>query len=145
MEFKKTLRLANQLLHLISYSGWGLVCLPLALSAATANVSIVNFAFSPTSVNINVNDSVKWTWAGSPHSTTSDTGLWESGVLGTGATFTHTFTSAGSFPFHCSVHPFMTGTISVQSANVPPTIGITNPTNDSVSAAPVTFTLTATA
>jgi plastocyanin len=119
--------------------------LPLALSATTANVSIVNFAFSPTSVNINVNDSVKWTWAGSPHSTTSDTGLWESGVLGTGATFTHTFTSAGSFPFHCSVHPFMTGTISVQSANVPPTIGISNPTNGSVFAAPATLTLAATA
>jgi len=54
-------------------------CLPLNLNAATANVSIVNFAFSPSSVNINVSDSVKWTWAGSPHSTTSDTGLWESG------------------------------------------------------------------
>ena len=145
MEFKKTLRLANQLLHLISYGGWGLVCLPLALSAATANVSIVNFAFSPSSVNINVSDSVKWTWAGSPHSTTSDTGLWESGVQGTGATFTHTFKSAGSFPFHCSVHPFMTGTITVQSVAVPPTVTIFNPTNGSVFAAPATLALTATA
>ena len=69
-------------------------CLPFALSATTANVSIVNFAFSPPSVKINVNDSVNWTWAGSPHSTTSDMGLWESGVRGTGAIFTHTFTSA---------------------------------------------------
>jgi len=121
--------------------GW----LPLTVTAVTANISIVNFAFSPTSANINVNDSVKWTWAGSPHSTTSDTGLWESGVQGTGATFTHTFTSAGSFPFHCSVHPFMTGTISVQSANVPPTVGISNPTNGSVFAAPATLILAATA
>jgi plastocyanin len=120
-------------------------CLPLALSATTANVSIVNFAFSPPSVNINVNDSVKWTWAGSPHSTSSDTGLWESGVRGTGAIFTHTFTSAGSFPFHCSVHPFMTGTITVQSADVPPTVMIANPTNGSVFAAPATLALTATA
>src|SRR6266436_9567023 len=120
-------------------------CLPLALRATTANVSIVNFAFSPPSVNINVNDSVKWTWAGSPHSTTSDTGLWESGVQGTGATFTHTFASAGSFPFHCSVHPFMTGTISVQSVDVPPIVTISNPTNGSVFAAPASFTLAATA
>ncbi|SRR6266404_496110 len=120
-------------------------CLPLTLSAATANVSIVNFAFSPSGVNSNVSDSVKWTWAGSPHSTTSDTGLWESGVQGTGATFTHTFTSAGCFPFHCSVHPFMTGTINVQSLNVPPTVMISNPTNGSVFAAPATLALTATA
>ena len=120
-------------------------CLPFALSATTANVSIVNFAFSPPSVNINVNDSVNWTWAGSPHSTTSDMGLWESGVRGTGAIFTHTFTSAGSFPFHCSVHPFMTGTITVQSADVPPTVIISNPTNGSVFAAPATLNLTATA
>jgi len=145
MECKKTLRLANQLLHLIRYGGWVLVCLPLALSAATANVSIVNFAFSPSSVNINVSDSVKWTWAGSPHSTTSDTGLWESGVQGTGATFTHTFISAGSFPFHCSVHPFMTGTITVQSVDAPPTVTIFKPTNGSVFAAPATLALTATA
>ena len=137
---KRRFRLA---LHGLACFAFG--CLPLVLSATTANVSIVNFAFSPTSVNINVNDSVKWTWAGSPHSTTSDTGLWESGVQGTGATFTHTFTSAGSFPFHCSVHPFMTGTISVQSANVPPTVGISNPTNGSVFAAPATLTLAATA
>jgi len=39
----------------------------------------------------------------------------------------------------------MTGAISVHSANVPPTVGITNPTNASVFAAPATFTLAATA
>ena len=146
MQNIRPLKPGNRLLQWAVYVvvGCALSCAPLAL-ATVANMSIVNFAFSPPTVNINVNDSVKWTWAGSPHSTTSDTGLWESGVLGTGATFTQTFTSAGSFPFHCSVHPFMTGTIGVQSANVPPTVGITNPTNDSVSAAPVTFTLTATA
>ena len=48
MECKKSLHLVNQLLRLIRYGlvGWVLVCLPLALSAATANVSIVNFAFA---------------------------------------------------------------------------------------------------
>jgi plastocyanin len=85
----------------------------LASFGAEFNVNIVNFAFSPSSVNISVNDSVTWTWVGSPHTTTSDTGLWDSGVFGTGHTFSRTFTSAGSFPFFCTVHPFMTGTISV--------------------------------
>jgi plastocyanin len=110
-----------------------------------ANINIVNFAFSPNTVSIKVNDSVTWTWVGSPHSTTSDTGLWDSGVLETGATFSHKFTSAGSFPFHCNVHPFMTGTIGVQAASVPPTVAFTSPPNGSVFAAPASFTLTATA
>ncbi len=146
MKSVKTLNHGHRPLQLAIYGlgAWAFCC-PLLALATVANISIVNFAFTPSSVSIGVNDSVKWTWAGSPHSTTSDTGLWESGVQGTGATFTHAFTSAGSFPFHCSVHPFMTGTITVQSADVPPTVIISNPTNGSVFAAPATLTLAATA
>ena len=146
MKSVRILNHSNRSLQLAIYglAACAVCCPPLAL-ATVANISIVNFAFTPSSVSISVNDSVKWTWAGSPHSTTSDTGLWESGVLGTGATFTHTFPSAGNFPFHFSVHPFMTGTISVQSADVPPTVMISNPTNGSVFAAPATLALTATA
>ena len=108
-----------------------------------ANISIINFAFTPNNTNINVNDSVTWTWVGSPHSTTSDTGLWDSGVFASGHTFSRTFTSAGTFPFHCTVHPFMTGSIAVQSVNIPPSVALTNPVNASVFAAPASFTLTA--
>jgi len=112
---------------------------------ANANINIVNFAFSPNTATINVNDTVTWNWVGSPHSSTSDTGVWDSGVFDAGHTFTRAFTSAGSFPFHCTVHPFMTGTITVQSVNVPPTVALTNPPNNSVFAAPASFTLSATA
>src|SRR6266567_1338763 len=144
MKSVKILNHGHRPLQLAIYGlgAWAFCC-PLLALATVANISIVNFAFTPSSVSIGVNDSVKWTWAGSPHSTTSDTGLWESGVQGTGATFTHVFTSAGSFPFHCSVHPFMTGTIAVQSADVPPTVIISNPTNGSVLAAPATLDLAA--
>jgi plastocyanin len=121
-----------------------LSCSPQAFGTS-ANINIINFAFTPNNVSINVNESVTWTWVGSPHTTTSDTGLWDSGVFGTGHTFTRTFTSAGSFPFHCTVHPFMIGTINVQSVNIPPTVAFTSPTNGSVFAAPASFTLSATA
>jgi len=110
---------------------------------ANTNLNIVNFAFSPNTATISVNDTVTWTWVGSPHSTTSDTGVWDSGVFSAGHTFTRAFTSAGSFPFHCTVHPFMTGTITVQAANIPPTVALTTPANGSVFAAPSSFTLTA--
>jgi plastocyanin len=114
------------------------------LASNVANVSIGDFFFSPTTVTINVNDQVKWTWIGSvEHTTTSDTGLWDSGVRGNGSTFVNTFTTAGSFPFHCTVHPFMKAAITVQAANVPPTVAITVPANGSVLAAPATFTINA--
>src|ERR1043166_2450836 len=121
-----------------------LSCSPQAFGTS-ANISIINFAFTPNDVSIHVNDSVTWTWVGSPHTTTSDNGLWDSGVFGAGHTFTRAFTSAGSFPFHCTVHPFMTGSINVKSVNIPPTVAFTSPPNASIFAAPASFTLGATA
>src|SRR5262249_20394710 len=64
---------------------------------------------SPSSVTINPGDHVRWTWATSGHSTTSGlpgmpNGIWDSGVRNFGATFTHTFNSVGTFPYHCSQH-----------------------------------------
>lgn len=126
--------------------GWGAFGSPRPGMAAVANVSIVDFAFSPNSTTINVNDQVTWTWVGSaPHSTTSDGGLWDSGVNDQGSMFTHTFTTAGDFPYHCVVHPFMTAAITVQAAaNVPPAISA-QPQNQTVAAGQnATFTVTAT-
>src|SRR5437899_2325559 len=79
----------------------------LATQATQTNVSIVNFAFSPTTVAINVNDSVVWTWNsdGISHSTTNTMGFWFSGVHSAPFTFTNRFTSAGSFPYYCTIHP----------------------------------------
>jgi len=112
---------------------------------ANTNINIINFAFSPSTATINVNDTVTWTWVGSSHSSTSSTGLWDSGVFNAGHTFNRVFTSAGSFPFFCTVHTFMTGSINVQSINMPPSVTLTNPPNGSVFAAPASFTLAATA
>ncbi len=119
---------------------------PPVLASNVTNVSIGDFFFSPTAVTIKVNDQVKWTWIGSVgHTSTSNTGLWDSGVKGNGSTFVTTFAASGSFPYHCTVHPFMTGGITVQAANIPPTIAITNPPNGSVLASPATFSIGANA
>jgi chitinase len=71
--------------------------------------------------------------------------LWNSGVNGTGHTFTNTFTSAGRFSFYCSVHfSFgMTGAVIVAAANLPPTVAITNPASGAVFAAPANVTIQA--
>ena len=109
-----------------SLGTWCLVVLgtgPLALGsgfAATASVNIINFTFQPSAVTIQVGDQVTWTQKDTTqHTSTSDTGLWDSGLLTLNQTFTNTFMNAGSFPYHCTVHPFMTAGVSVQGS--PPT------------------------
>src|SRR5262245_42740842 len=99
-----------------------------AALAASTTVDIQQFSFSPNSVTINVEDSVIWNWVSDFHNTVSATGLWSSQVMNTGARFTNTFHSAGSFPYSCTVH-FFTGTVNVESGNTPPAVAITSPTN----------------
>src|SRR4051812_997065 len=62
---------------------------------ATVTVHVVNFAFTPDPVTINVGDTVHWVWDTPNHSTTSVVGStesWDSGIHGVGFTFDHTFT-----------------------------------------------------
>ena len=116
---------------------------PTALVAATANVQIDPFAFNPNTVTISVNDQVVWTWVSDFHSSTSDSGLWDSGVFNTGHVFTNTFTTAGSFPYLCVVHGF-TGTVNVQNSNQSLSVAITSPTNNALFAPPATIPIAAT-
>jgi plastocyanin len=81
--------------------------------AATVRVNVGDNFFSPTVSNIKVNDTVRWVWVGNnEHSTTSSGGLWDSGEKRSGE-FSRQFTSAGNFPYFCTVHAGQTGRISV--------------------------------
>ena len=111
---------------LLGLAGWTLACAPSASAVTITNVSAGDNFFSPIDVTINVNDKVKWTWIGfNQHTVTSDTGLWDSGLHGTGFTFTNTFTAAGRFPYHCTVHANV-GSVTVQTTNAPPIV-LSNP------------------
>lgn len=71
------------------------------------SVKVRDFDFFPKTLMVSAGDTVTWTWEGNQHSTTSDTGVWDSGVHNMPHTFTHTFTAADSgktFPYFCSVH-----------------------------------------
>ncbi len=125
--------------------------------AATTNVSIVDFGFDPANITINVGDTMTWTNTGSfTHTTTSGTttggtphpdGLWNSGFLTPGQTFSHTFTKGGVFPYYCIPHfTSMTGTVTVQAAaKVPPTVAITGPANGATFVSPANVTIQAAA
>jgi plastocyanin len=75
------------------------------------------FGFVPQTLTVKVGTTVSWTNATSaPHTVTSDPGsaqAWDSSRLAPGDVFTFTFTTAGTFAYHCSVHPSMHGTIVV--------------------------------
>ncbi len=88
--------------------------------AATATVTIQDFLFTPQDVTVNVGDTVTWTNNGVfPHTTRSTTGVWDSGIatpLTAGQSFNHRFTTTGTFPYFCQIHPSMTGRVIVLDA-----------------------------
>ena len=72
-------------------------------------------AFTPSNRTVSIGTSVFCTNKdGTPHTVTSDGGVFASGNLGNNASFSFIFSTAGSFPYHCAIHPGMTGTITVQ-------------------------------
>jgi|GEM_PF-3364629 len=72
--------------------------------------------FNPTTLTVAVNTTVKWTNKdGFDHNVVSDTsGLFNSGIISAGATFSQTFTTVGTYPYTCTLHSGMTGRIIVQ-------------------------------
>src|SRR5205823_7661573 len=85
------------------------LAVPLVLAASApalaASVSAVDFHFVPKTVTINVGDTVTWSNNGkSPHTVTANGGSFNSGNLNPGQSFSHTFTSAGTFAYHCQYH-----------------------------------------
>jgi plastocyanin len=101
-------------------------------------------SFSPSTVNITVGDTVQWNWSGFNHTVTSgnccsadgkfcsptDLNCPSSSPSNPPATYSHTFTQVGTFPYFCRIHGgAMTGTVNVAPPPVQIT-GITRPTSD---------------
>lgn len=85
-------------------------------------------SFNPSNLNVQVGTTVTWINKDSTtHHVVSDTGVFDSGDLSTGMSYNYTFNKTGTYPYHCSIHPSMTGTIVVttnapsQSSNQTPT------------------------
>ena len=82
----------------------------------TYNVEIKGFAFSPPTLTINAGDTIIWTNKdNTPHTVTSDLGTeLDSPYLSRDNAYSHTFTQAGTYKYHCRPHPYMKGTIVVE-------------------------------
>ena len=85
---------------------------PVAPAAAgTTTISVTDFQFSRTSVQVAMGGTVSWQFH-AEHTTTSDQRFWDSGHRSSGA-YTVTFPDAGTYRYHCSMHPEMTGAVKV--------------------------------
>ena len=107
---------------------------PVANVSMTDNGGVGPYAFSPAARTVTVGTTVKWTNSGTvAHTTTSDAPGWDSGSLAPGrsgtcdpsgyncqpgsapGTYAHSFTTEGTYQYHCALHGAqgMTGTITV--------------------------------
>jgi plastocyanin len=77
---------------------------PVAARAAPADIGIRDNFFDPREVHIEPGDTVTWADRGfRSHTVTSDTGLFESGVMSAGE-FSFTFEQKGVYYYHCRLH-----------------------------------------
>lgn len=82
--------------------------------AADRTVDISQFAFTP-GVEVPVGTKVIWTNRDQVnHSVIGDTGIFSSGPLKPGDNFSHIFSAAGTYAYHCGYHAYMTGVIVVK-------------------------------
>jgi len=77
-------------------------------------VNIDNFAFVPATLTVPAGSTVTWTNKDDePHNIVANDGSFRSPGMGSQATFSHTFPTAGTFDYVCGIHPFMHATVVV--------------------------------
>lgn len=77
-------------------------------------VSIRDFSFEPAQLSVEPGTTVTWTNEGNePHTVTADNGLFDSGVLYPGDSYSVQFDGMGTVSYYCTLHPSMTGGITV--------------------------------
>jgi plastocyanin len=89
------------------------------VSIVPGSSSLTTDSYAPNPVQVSTGATVTWTNDDAqPHTATSGQnatpdGTFDSGIMAPGATFSHTFTAAGEYPYFCLLHPNMVGTVSV--------------------------------
>ncbi len=88
-------------------------------AAQAREILIQGFMFQPTNLTVRVGETVTWiNHDDEPHTVASDAGLFRSAALDTGERFAFSFARPGTYRFTCSIHPRMTGMVTVKDNNV---------------------------
>jgi len=86
-------------------------------SGSALNETSTYFSPQTITVVIGVNSTVVWTnYDSAEHTVTATDGSFNSGAIQPGQTYSHTFTSPGTFSYYCVIHPWMKGTVIVKAA-----------------------------
>ena len=90
------------------------VIAPLAAQTSGAAVVIDNFVFSPERLTVKAGTTVTWTNRDdTPHTVAAKDRTFKSKVMDTDESYSFTFSTPGEYAYFCSLHPHMTGTITV--------------------------------
>ncbi|MFL6022663.1 MAG: hypothetical protein ACJ72O_04925 [Marmoricola sp.] len=87
-----------------------ILLVPVPARATTRTVVVDNDMFSPSATTVVLGDTVRWSFK-ETHTSTSDQGFWNSGDKAAGASYARLFTDAGTYPYHCTIHPMMHGKV----------------------------------
>lgn len=82
-------------------------------SGGGTQVGIIDNAFEPNELEATAGTAVEWKNNGTAAHTVTFEGGEDSGNVASGGTYRRTFDAAGEFPYSCSIHPEMTGTVTV--------------------------------
>jgi plastocyanin len=99
----------------------------ISIAIGASGLTTTAFTPNPKVVSLGGNSSVSVRWVNkdisggdyvggtaTTHNIASDNGAFAtSGALGGNGTYSVTFTAAGSYPYHCAIHPNMVGTVTV--------------------------------
>lgn len=92
-----------------------LVFVPSSIGAAPADVNILFSDYRPSKLDVLPGETVTWTNVSlRTHTVTSDSGLFDSGEVAGGDTFASRFDTVGTYPYHCIIHPSITGEVDVR-------------------------------
>jgi plastocyanin len=90
----------------------------LAAQDKTMTVSIENFAFDPPNMTVAPGTTVTWVNNDqTAHTVTANNGAFDSGTLQPGQSYSFTFEKAGTYAYHCNIHPDMSATVTVSGAS----------------------------
>jgi LPXTG-motif cell wall-anchored protein len=95
---------------------------PVAHASASGAVTIRDFSFGPAAITVTAGETVTWINNGPTDHTATGSGF-DTGTLKQGQSASHTFSAAGTFSYHCTLHPFMKGTVTVVASAAANTAG----------------------
>ncbi len=108
---------------IVALSVLALMVLPTVRAQSAPTVTIRDFEFGPGTLRVTLQSGtqqIRWLNSGpATHTVVADQGAFNSGRLAPGGSFTFSFSTTGTYAYHCEIHPAMKGQIVVEAAKQP--------------------------